>query len=145
MKKFLKKVRQIFGGSILASIILTSSVFATDYSKVEVRASVTDETSNNVDSSMITKYFANGARQAQTVSCTASSFTNLTVPSGAKAVLIDVGTSTDLALKGVTADTGISLDSTCPVLLPISDDPATTTLGLLNRSGSAKSVKVFWL
>lgn len=134
MKKFL-----------LLAILISTNAWATDYSKVEVRASITDETSNNTDSSMITKYFANGARQVQTVSCTASAFTNISVPSGAKAVLIDVGTSTDLALKGVTADTGISLDSTCPVLLPISDDPATTTLGILNRSGSAKTVKVFWL
>jgi len=144
MKKFLRKLRQILGGSALATAILVTNSYATDYSKIEVRGQVTDETTTNLDSGNITKYFATGSRQMQTVSLTASAFNNLTVPSGAKAVLIDVGTSHSLKLKGVTGDTGVSLDTACPVLLPISDDPATTTLGILNSHGSAQSVKVFW-
>jgi len=128
---------------VMASVLLSTYAYA-DNSKIELRGVVDDGNETVMSSGLITKYFTSGVRQQQTVSCTAGAFTSITVPSGAKAILIDVGTSTDLALKGVTGDTGISLDSTCPVLLPISDDPATTTLGLLNRSGSAKTAKVYF-
>lgn len=87
----------------------------------------------------------NGKRE--TVSLTGSStFTALTVPSGAKAVLILVGTNASLTLKGVTGDTGIALTPSSnaagyPVLLPLGTSPS---IGILN-AGTTASVEVIWL
>lgn len=129
---------------LLLLLLITTPAWAVDNSKVEVRGSVNDETSNVLDSGLITKYFTSGARQQQTISLDSVTYTNIAVPVGAKAVLIDVGTATGLQLKGVTGDVGISLDSTVPILIPISDDRTTTTLGIRNGNTTTRSVKVFW-
>lgn len=130
---------------LLALLILVSTpAFAGDYSKIEIRGSVNDESTTNQDTGLITKFFSNGARQINKVSLDGSTFTNITVPSGAKAVIIDVGTYRHLKLKGVTGDTGISLDSNCPVVMPISSDRSTTTLGILNNASTSAEVKIYW-
>lgn len=136
MKKIIWLAIFLFGFS--------SSSYATDTTKIQVRANTNDGSSTVLDSGIISKVFTSGARQQQTISIDGASFSAFTVPSGAKAVLIDVGTSTGLRLKGVTGDNGISLDSTCPVLLPISDDVATATLGIRNDGPTGKPVKVYW-
>ena len=119
------------------------SCHAADTSKVEVRGSVDDGTSEVQDTGLIVKLFATGARQQQFVSLAADSFTNVTVPTDAKAVLIDVMTSDGIKLKGVSADTGISLDSTCPVLLPLSRD-GTVTIGFLNMEDEKHPIRLYW-
>jgi len=88
-----------------------------------------------------------GNGQRQTVSLTGSAFTALTVPSGAKAVMILLGTAVSLTLKGVTGDTGITI---APASAPIADAficlplGATPSIGIANGSASAQSVEVIW-
>lgn len=128
----------------LILILFHTSAWATDTSKVEVRGQVNDGTTNLQDSGIISKSFTAGVRQSQAITASASAFTALTVPSGAKAILIDVGTVRGLKLKGVTGDVGISLDSTVPVLLPLSSDSANVTLGILNNYASDASIRVYY-
>ena len=106
--------------------------------------SISDGSETVLSSGIIIRSFTAGARQQQTVSIAATSFQAITIPTGAKAILIDTAGSSDLKLKGVTGDVGISLDSTCPVLLPLSDDTATMTLGIQNPASSADSVIVYF-
>lgn len=114
-------------------------------SKVEVRGTVDDGDEIVSSSGLITKYFASGAVQVQTISLDSNSaFTALTVPSGAKAVLIDVISSDGIALKGVSGDVGISLDDTTPILIGLSADASNLTLGLQNRENNSNRVRVFW-
>lgn len=128
---------------IVLGLIIASSSWATEYSKVELRAQVTDETNNLQDTGLFSNYFTTGVRQSQVISATASTFTALTIPTGAKAILIDPTNLSSVKLKGVTGDTGISLDSQVPVLIPISDD--NTTIGFQNMDSSAKSIRVYYL
>jgi hypothetical protein len=123
--------------------LFTTSSYA-ENSKIEVRGTIDDDSTNLIDSGNIVKYFSSGAIQRNVVSIDGLGFTNISIPRGAKAILIDIGSYTGLKLKGVTADTGISLDSTCPILLPLSDDPVTTTLGLRNDLASSASAKVYF-
>lgn len=134
MKKFIAFL-------FIASLFCANSY--ADNSKIEIRGSADDGSSTNMSTGIITKYFTSGNVQQQTLSLTASSFNNLTIPLGAKAVLIDVLSADRIILKGVTGDKGISLDRTVPILLPISND-VTTTLGLTNNSSSAQTVKVYF-
>ena len=129
---------------ILALLLVSNLAYADENSKIEIRGQINDDTTNLLDTGTITKYFATGARQMQKLSIDTAVFSALTIPAGARAVLIDVGTSTGLKLKGVTADVGISMSSVVPVLIPISYDLALTTIGILNTSATSKEVKIFW-
>lgn len=141
--------RRVDYGWVAIGILAVLSVFTmvklaqADNSKLEVRGSVNDGTTTLQDSGLITKYFTTGVRQQQTLSLTASAFTTVTIPTGAKALLVDVGSVTGIKLKGVTGDAGISLDSTVPMLLPISQD-GSATIGFQNMNSSAKSVTAYW-
>ena len=127
----------------IALLLFSTNVYAADSSKIEVRGSVDDGSTTVLDSGVITKYFGSGTRQQQSVSLTASAFTTISVPTGTKGVLIDVLTADGIKLKGVTADTGISLDSTFPVLIPLSTD-GTATLGIQNMETAVQQIKLFW-
>lgn len=126
----------------LALLIFTVPAYAQDYGKIEVRGSSNNGNQTTLDSGLFTKYFTSDVVQTQAITATASAFTAITVPSGSKALLIDVGTSKGLKLKGVTGDNGISLDSNCPILLPVSDDGA--TVGLQNLYSSNASVRAYF-
>jgi len=113
-----------------------------DTSKVEVRGSITNDSSVFVeDSGLITNTFASGVRQQQAVTLTASTFSSITVPTGAKAVLI-TGLSGAATLKGVTGDTGIAMAANCPVLIPLGTTPS---LGILEGSGAGQTLQLFWM
>ena len=132
-------------GILLFAVILlvaTTYLAFAENSKIEVRGSIDDGTSTLQDSGIITKYFTTGARQSQLVTLTAGAFTAFTKPSAAEALLIDIGSVRSLRLKGVTGDVGISLDSNCPVLLPISDD--NVTIGILSNNASNTTVRLYW-
>lgn len=84
----------------------------------------------------------------ETVTLTASIFTALSPPAGAKAVAIILGAATSLTLKGVTGDgTGISITPASnplaiDVLLPLGTSPS---IGILNGSASNQTIDVIWL
>jgi hypothetical protein len=89
----------------------------------------------------------NGKRE--TVSLTASTFTALSPPTGARAVAILLPTSaTSLTLKGVTGDgTGIAISPSSSFvgvdcLISLGGSPS---IGIANGSASAVSVDVIWL
>lgn len=90
-----------------------------------------------------------GSGTRQRVTLTASTFTALTVPTGAQfmAVILNPGTPlTALTLKGVTGDTAIPLmPSTNPagfdLLIPIN----TTVIGILNSSLSNQTCDVIFV
>lgn len=136
----MKKSAVVIGISL---VVISSQCYASNLSKVETRISVNNGTTDVLSTGLITKYFATGATQEQTISLPATTFTALTIPSGAKGIFIDVGSSTNMILKGVTGDKGISLDATCPVLCPLSLD-GSSTVGINNLSSSAQSVTVYY-
>lgn len=79
----------------------------------------------------------------QSISLAGSTFTALTVPTGAKRMAIFLNGATLISLKGVTGDAGISLvgataDPADVVYLPIN----TTVIGLLNSLATAQVVEV---
>lgn len=111
-----------------------------DSSKVEIRGSIDDGTSDVLDSGLITSYFSSGVRQQQPKTLTASTFNALTVPTGSKALLI-VGISGTATLKGVTGDTGIALGTNCPTLIALGTTPS---IGITEGSGSNQTVTLYW-
>ena len=127
---------------VLLAILATVPCFA-DNSKIEIRGSADDGESQVMSSGLITKYFASGVIQQQTISLDSNSFTALTIPTGAKAIMIDVISSDGLILKGVTADTGISLDKTCPVLMPLTSD-SSIRIGIRNNENNSNRAKVYF-
>ena len=131
----------------IVGLLVTSSAWATEYSKIEVRGSITDEEEDLQDTGLITNYFTSNARQTQKVNLPAATFTALTWPASADAVVITF-TSTNspvgLKLKGLTGDTGISIDSTVPLVLGLSADAANVNFGILNEKASADSCRVYW-
>jgi len=81
------------------------------------------------------------------VTVAASTFTALSPPTGAKAVLIDMGSALSLTLKGVTGDTGIAImpsssPTPVPVLLPLGTSPS---IGITSAYGSGQAVTVWWI
>ena len=112
-----------------------------DTSKVEMRGSITDTNDVTVeDSGLLTDTFTSGVRQQQTVTLTASTFVAITVPTGAKAVLISKLTGA-ATLKGVTGDTGIALGTNCPTLIPLGTTPS---LGITDTSTVTQTAQLFW-
>lgn len=128
--------------SLLMMGLLSASAYAQDYGKVELRGSSDDGESTTLSTGLITKYFTSDVVQTQSITATASAFTAITVPSGTKAMILDVGSVRGLKLKGVTGDNGISLDSTCPVLIPISDDGA--TVGVQNLYATNATIRAYF-
>ena len=131
----------------LLSILISTPVFATDTSKVEIRASINDGTNEVEDTGLIVKTFTAGVRQMQTISLSAGANT-ISVPNNTKGVLFDVGSVRSLHLKGTTGDRGISLDSAFPVLLSLSYDSAgvsTNTMIISSDNTSAVTIMAFWL
>ena len=130
--------------SLLMLVFFQSSALAVNNGKVELRVSGDSDSEIVIlDSGLITKYFTNDVIQTQNVSLTAGAFTAFTVPSNAKGLMVDVGSVRSLALKGVTGDVGISLDSNCPVLVPLTRD-ASSTVGILNRNATAQTVRIYF-
>lgn len=88
------------------------------------------------------------AGKFEQVSLTGSAFTALTVPTGAKGILIDLKNAVSLTLKGVTGDgTGIALEPSTnatglPLLMPLGTSPS---IGILNGSASAQLIDVYWV
>lgn len=81
----------------------------------------------------------------QRVSCTASTFTPITIPTGAQFIAIAPGTATGLTLKGITGDTGFPLVPTsnpsgicCFFTLG-----ATPSVGIANSVAAAQVVDVW--
>ena len=131
---------------LLLGILIATPAFATDTAKVEVRASINDGTATVEDSGLVTKTFTAGVRQQQTLSLSAGANT-ISVPANSKGVMFDVGSVRSLHLKGVTGDRGLSLDSACPVVLPLSYDTAgvsTNTMIISNDNASAQQILAYW-
>lgn len=129
---------------VISLLFTTSHCYSADTSKVEVRASVNDGTTDVEDSGLIVKTFSTGVRQQQTITLAANTNTSLSKPTAAKGVLIDVGSTRSLHLIGVAGDRGISLDSAIPIMLPLSSDGAFTTVSISN-DGAAANITVYWL
>ncbi len=93
--------------------------------------------------------FAPGAGdfiKVEKITVTASTFTALSAPTGARALLLILGQATGLTLKGVTGDTGTTL---CPTTLPIGLDliiplGATPSIGLASSNTSDQVVTAWW-
>ena len=113
-----------------------------DNSKVELRATVDDGENIISSSGLITKYFPSGAVQQQYISIDGNTNTTITVPTGAKAFLIDTMTADGIQLKGAAGDVGISLDNFTPILVPLSGD-STVVINSLEKNGNR--IKVYWL
>ena len=127
---------------LVVMLLIASNCLAADTATIEVRGKVSDGSSTVMDTGLITKTFTANARQQQTVNLTANAFTNIAVPNTADAVLIDIGTNRSLTLRAVTGATGISLDSACPIMFPVSAD--NVTFGLFNANTSNVQVRVYW-
>ena len=83
----------------------------------------------------------------EVVSLTGSAFTALSPPSGAKAAIIDVGTSVSLTLKGLTGDSGTTVaPASSPIGLPLVVPlGATPSIGFANGSSTEQTVTVWWV
>ena len=128
---------------VLVMLLVSTQAFA-ENSKIEVRGTVDDGENIISASGLITKYFASGVVQQQYISLDGNTFTAITVPTGAKALLIDMMSTDGVALKGVTGDIGISLDGFTPVLIPLSNDSTTMTIGILSRESNGNRIKLYW-
>lgn len=126
----------------LSLIVITGHAYATDTSKIEVRGTVNDGTAVVEDTNDIVKVFTTGARQQQPITLSVGS-NSITVPSGAKAVLLDIGSTKNLHLIGRPGDKGISLDSNCPVLIPLTSDGAVPAFSISNDASSA-TIQAYW-
>ena len=88
----------------------------------------------------------NGKREV--VSLPATTFTALTVPSGASCVMMFPKTTSDtLLLKSITGDGGIAITPASnvlpiPVILPLGASP---NIGILNSGSSAETIELLWL
>lgn len=117
--------------------------------EVSLRVTVTDATGVMLNRELPPVRFspASGLPKQEVVSLTGSAFTALSPPSGAKAVILETGTTPSLILKGVTGDSAsITLTPSSNVLggdhfLWLGTSPV---LGLLNN-GSTASITVIWL
>lgn len=117
---------------------------------IEVRVKVHDGQVDRTDVSKTVR-FAIGAGTSgkhEQVSLSGSAFTALTVPTGAKAVIIVPASGAGaLTIKGITGDTGSTVRPSSnpitdlPLILPLGTTPS---IGILN-SGSSTTVECYWL
>ena len=129
--------------ALISYFLLIVNAFAEDRSKIEVRASANDEQTVLMDTGILINSFTSSVRQQQKFSAEANTNTAITVPQGAKAVLIDIGTSRGLHLIGAAGDKGISLDNNVPVLLPLSSD-GNVTIRISNDLSTTATLKLYW-
>lgn len=115
--------------------------------EIYLRATVTDSTGVILNRELPPVRFspASGLPKQEVVSLTGSASTVLSPPTGAKAVLIELGTATSITLKGLSGDTGTTVS---PTSNPIGGDlflwlGATPSITLTN-GGSTVSVAVIW-
>lgn len=90
--------------------------------------------------------FSSSVLKQETISINASTFQALTIPTGAKLLVIDVGTAISLTAKGVTGDTGVKIAPTSnplgiPAILPLGTSPQ---IGILNGDTNAVSINLIW-
>lgn len=91
--------------------------------------------------------FATSILKQETVTVSGSSFQALSVPSGAKSVIVLLGTAVSITLKGITGDTGVAMTPSSnplglPLILPLGASPS---IGLRNADASAVSIPVIWV
>lgn len=87
-----------------------------------------------------------GDGEADCISLSATAFTALSPPSGARALLILPGSAVSLTLRGVSGDTGISLSpSSNPIGLPVLLPLSSASVGIYNGSSVAQLVSLIWL
>lgn len=87
-----------------------------------------------------------GPGEMDRVSLTASTFNALSPPTGAKAVMIFVGSAVSLVLRGISGDTGVALTpASAPIALPVILPISSPSIGIYNGSASAQSVDLIWL
>lgn len=84
--------------------------------------------------------------QTDKVSLTGSASTTLTVPSGAKLALVELGSAVSLTWKGISADTGTTIAPAsaplgCDMLIPLGATPA---IVITNGSSDAQTISVTW-
>lgn len=125
---------------LLALLLITTPAFAE--SKIEVRGSIITSDETVLNTGLITKYFASGARQQNTITLSANTNTSVTIPTGAKAVIFDLGSTHDLHLIGRAGDRGISIDSDCPLVMSISNDGNTTIL--ISNDSTSQNIDAYW-
>lgn len=118
---------------------------------VKLTLQVVDATGILLDRDLLPVSFAPGAGisgQMQAVTLTNGAFTALTVPTGAKLLIIELlPAAVSLVLKGVTGDTGINLTPASnfpgiPLLIPLGASPS---IGLLNNATASVTVNVVWV
>jgi hypothetical protein len=85
--------------------------------------------------------------KVEQVTVTASTFTALSPPTGAKAYYIDLGEAVGITLKGVTGDTGVKVTPAStpvgiPAFGPLGSSPS---IGLASSHASNQTVTVYWL
>ena len=125
---------------VLALILIAVPCYA-DNSKIEVRGTVDDGENILSSSGLLTKYFPSGNVQQQFISLDGNTTTTITVPSNAKAVLIDMMSTDGIQLRGAGGDVGISLDNHAPVLLPLSND---STIVIRSLEANGNRIKVYF-
>lgn len=87
-----------------------------------------------------------------TVTLTASTFTALTIPTGAKAIVVEFDKEPNdslinLTLKGITGDTGVKLVPSSaapkiPLVLPLGSSPS---CGITNGEASDQTIEILFL
>lgn len=91
--------------------------------------------------------FATSILKQETITVNAATFQQLTVPTGARLLVIELGTAEAITLKGVTGDTGVKLTPASdplglPAIIPLGDTPS---VGILNGDASAVDLPLTWL
>ena len=114
--------------------------------RLKIEITVEDENGLAVNYAPQVISWTPGVVKRESVSLTGSAFTALSPPSGAKALLIDLGAAVSLTLKGVTGDTGIALEPASaslalPLFFPLGSSPS---IGIANGSASTQTVICYW-
>jgi hypothetical protein len=86
------------------------------------------------------------AGKRETITLTASVFTALSPPTGAKLLMLILGSATSLSLKSVTGDAGIPIaPSSNPtgidLIMPLGASP---NVGILNGLASDQQIEAIW-
>jgi hypothetical protein len=81
------------------------------------------------------------------VTLVANSFTALSVPAGSRALIVILGGAVSLTLKGLNADTGISLTPSAnpqqiDLVMPLGAAPS---IGIASGAASNQNVSLIWL
>lgn len=118
---------------------------------VKVSVIVQDATGILLDRDLLPVTFTPGAGiagQMQAVTLPGNTFTALTIPTGAKLLLMEtLSTAVSLVLKGVTGDGGINLTPAAnfPGIPQLFSLGATPSVGLLNNSATSVTVNMVFV